>query len=1262
MTLRYRDLVQFEPIESVIQLQDANSPNLAEKHVCTYVFSDGMADRICSRVIPQLSFDEDEDHKGMLVVGNYGTGKSHLMSVLSLIAENAKYLPMLRHKEVAKAAKAIAGKFKVHRIEISSKMPLRAIITQELERFLDKHGIDYSFPPSEAVVNNKDCFEEMMVAFNNANPDQGILIVVDEFLDYLRGRDDRELIQDLAFLREIGEVAKHLRFRFVAGVQEAIFDANRFQHAADSLRRVKDRFVQVELVRQDISFVVTERLLKKNSDQKNKVRSHLKPFAKFYESMNEHMDDYVELFPVHPDYLRTFERLVFTEKRGALDTLRSQMQNILNTEVPADHPGLISYDNLWEIIKSNAVMRADPNISPVLRVSEVLSERINKGFTRPQYKPMAIRIINGLSVNRLTTGGDIYIPIGSTAKELRDSLCLYYPGIEEMGGEHPDADLLSHVHTVLRETLNSVNGQFISKAPKSDQYYLDLKKDVDYDTQIEKRAETLSENFLDRAYYGAILQLMERTDDPTYVSGHQIWQHEIEWQEHRIERIGYLFFGSPNDRPTAQPPRDFYIYFIQPFDPPKFKDEKISDEVFFKLRRKKIDEDLEHSIRFYAAAQELSQTASGDSKRVYIEKAKDSLKSIGKWLNERQHDAFEVTHNGKTKGIHEWAQSISLRNRARLDPNERINFRDVINVISGVALSGSFADAAPEYPIFSALVTQSNRKQYVGSTLRMLAGQAQTKDAVTILDALEMIHDGRISTTHSRYAQSILGRLKAKGNGQVVNRRELLDEREDLEYFEPGKSRLEPDFLIVVLAGLVYSGDIVLTITGDKIDSTKTNKLAELSIDDLCQFKHIEAPRKINLPALRSLFELLELPPGLAQQATQDSTDSVIALQTKVSELTRRILKAETDISNRLVLWGNSLLSDDEISQWQVSLEDFKVFIENLASYDSVGKLKRLHIESSDIDAQKRNLQAFNSIEYLVNLTNVLGATASYLSNAEMALMGGKELPSSTQAKKHDILSVNHKWIKKVQSTRESILEDITKNVTAKNINDYRRTLGQLKKEYINIYVSMHGKARLGHSGEKIKNNLFTDPRLTALKSLALIPLMPINQLKIFEHKIHDLIVCTSLMDSDLDANPICHHCNYHPTGDTGDTFSAENTLHQLDADLDLMLINWEKILVQNFDDPIIQVSLSLLDKPERIIAEKFLEEKCLPETISKEFISAIIQALSGLEKIVVSNEDICNALLKSPAAPDDLYARLKTFIDERCKGKEKDKLRFVIE
>ena len=278
---------------------------------------------------------------------------------------------------------------------------------------------------------------------------------------------------------------------------------------------------------------------------------------------------------------------------------------------------------------------------------------------------MALRLIAALSVHRLTTGGDIYVPIGATAAELRDTLCLFQPGIEDMGGE-PATDLLGMVVTCLREVLKTVNGQFISKAPDTEQYYLDLKKDIDYDAQIDTRADALSDDALDRAYFSAIRQLMERTDETTYVSGFQIWQYQIEWQERRVERIGYLFFGAPNDRPTAQPPRDFYIYFIQPFEPPRFRDEHLADEVFFRL--KGLDDDITRSLSTYAAALDLAATASGNAKSIYLSKAQDALRAMSKWLQEKQMTALEVTYGGKSKPLQDWVRGVSMRDKARLGP------------------------------------------------------------------------------------------------------------------------------------------------------------------------------------------------------------------------------------------------------------------------------------------------------------------------------------------------------------------------------------------------------------------------------------------------------------------------------------------------------------------------------------------------------------------------------------------------------------------
>ncbi|HDL86034.1 MAG TPA: ATP-binding protein, partial [Candidatus Acetothermia bacterium] len=433
--MKYGDLIQFDPIESVVQLRDADKSSAAQHLVNTYVISDEMAERLIQLVIPQMQFERPVDNKGLLVVGNYGTGKSHLMSVVSSLASNASLLEGVNHSDVRDAAKQIAGRFKVIRTEIgATTMSLRDILVAELEESLDKLGVDYVFPEAGTITSHKRAFEDMMEKFGQAYPEHGLLLVVDELLDYLRTRKDQELILDLNFLREIGEVCKDLRFRFMAGVQEAIFDSPRFAFVADSIRRVKDRFEQILIARSDVKYVVAERLLKKTAEQQAKIRDYLTPFAKFYGNMNERMDEFVRLFPVHPDYIDTFERVTVVEKREVLKTLSLGMKGILDKDVPQDEPGLIAFDSYWNTLKQNASFRAIPDIRAVIDCSQVLESRIENAFPRKQYKPMALRLIRALSLHRLTTG-DIYAPMGASAEELRDRLCLFDPLIAELGSD-----------------------------------------------------------------------------------------------------------------------------------------------------------------------------------------------------------------------------------------------------------------------------------------------------------------------------------------------------------------------------------------------------------------------------------------------------------------------------------------------------------------------------------------------------------------------------------------------------------------------------------------------------------------------------------------------------------------------------------------------------------------------------------------------------------------------------------------------------------
>jgi predicted ATPase len=392
--MKYEDIIQFDPIESVIQLRHADDVSEARELVATYVISEEMTERLSQVVFPQLQFEHPVDNKGLLVVGNYGTGKSHLMSVISALAEHAELTDALTNPHVAEKATEIAGKFQVVRTEIGAvTMDFREFVCSQLEEALSDRGVDYRFPARDTIPNHKGAFEAMMVAFHEKYPEQGLLLVVDELLDYLRSRKDQELILDLNFLREVGEVCKDLRFRFMAGVQEAIFDSPRFQFVADILRRVKDRFEQVLIARRDVKFVVAERLLKKSQEQQAMVREYLSPFTKFYGEMNERMEEFVGLFPIHPDYVDTFERITVVEKREILKTLSLAMRRILDDEVPNDRPGLVNYDDYWRVLRENPAYKPIPDVAEVVRVTDVLEARVRQAFGRPAYKPMALRVI-----------------------------------------------------------------------------------------------------------------------------------------------------------------------------------------------------------------------------------------------------------------------------------------------------------------------------------------------------------------------------------------------------------------------------------------------------------------------------------------------------------------------------------------------------------------------------------------------------------------------------------------------------------------------------------------------------------------------------------------------------------------------------------------------------------------------------------------------------------------------------------------------------
>lgn len=1236
--MKYGDLVTFQPIESIIQLRDAGKATTAREHVQSYVISNEMAQRLRDVVIPHLQFESPHDNKGVLIVGNYGTGKSHLLSVLSSVAENAEMLEYLRDDSVREAAGKIAGKFKTIRLEIgSTEMGLREILTSAIETHLEKWGVSYRFPEADKQAENKSLFDEMMTAFHAEFPDHGLLLVVDELLDYLRGRKEQPLILDLGFLREIGEVCRDLRFRFVAGIQEAIFETGNFGFVANSLRRVKDRFVQAKIASADVQYVVANRLLKKTSEQRSQVQDYLQPFTPYYSNMNERLDEFVELFPIHPEYIEAFEDIPIVEKRGVLKVICDTIATLVDEEVPSDHPGIVSYDSYWKVLLEEPAHLSEPEVKEVADCAEVISAKIRYAFPRKQYKAMAARIVNGLAVHRLTTH-DVYAPVGLTPEELRDGLCLYNETVPSLPGDGA-INLLTVVEKVLTDIRKSVDGSFISVNADNRQHFLDLKKQEDYDAIIERHTEKLTEDTLDSYYYDALRQVMECTDVPTHVSGYQIWQQELIWRERNAPRLGYLFFGTPNERSTAIPKRDFYLYFIQPLDAVRFDDNKRPDEVFFRLSG--ADEAFHQALQLYAAGMELASKASGGKREIYRRKAMDHLNTLTRWLRNHVSTAYEVTYQGQKKKLQNWLKGTPGGNQDSV--------RDTVNAVAATCLSSHFANIAPAYPYFSVLLTSKSIPQAAQDAIRGISQPAtRTKQGTAVLDALELLDGDRLEPANSQYASSIIDMLKAKGQGQVLNRQELIRSIEGVDYFLPDQFRLEPEWAAVLLASLVYSGDIVLVVPGEKFDATKLPTLATTPVAELVRFKHVERPKDWNIPALKALFELMGLVPGLAIEVTQGKTEPVQQLHKTIHETVDKLVHAQQQLLNGIPFWGQNLFSEGEARQLSSVIDEAKDFLEGLQAYNSPGKLKNLKHDRDDILAHQDALAKLGEIEKLQAFAGEISEYTHYLSMAE------------------SYLPDNHEWTQRSRELRKCLVEDVrdpAKRDDATFKTSLLKQLRDLKNQYVQTYVALHRKARLNHDQDKAKSELVKDERLTQLQKLTHVNLVNRQQLVSFREQLGKLKACFALTEKDLEHEPKCPHCNYWPSMESGNV-PAGSLLETMEAELESMTKNWTQTLLDGLNDPTAQENLKLLAPDQQKTVERFVEQGELPDEVTTEFVQALQDVLSGLTKVAVKTDQLRAALFPNgnPAKPEEFRERFEQFLNEALKGRDPSKVRLVME
>ena len=371
-------------------------------------------------------------------------------------------------------------------------------------------------------------------------------------------------------------------------------------------------------------------------------------------------------------------------------------------------------------------------------------------------------------------------------------------------------------------------------------------------------------------------------------------------------------------------------------------------------------------------------------------------------------------------------------------------------------------------------------------------------------------------------------------------------------------------------------------------------------------------------------------------------------LQQAVGKIVKRIVMTQQTLREGLSFWGLDLLAGTDLASQANGLDEAKGFFESLQAYSSPGKLKNFRYSTPEVLAHEKAVKALDELDALREFIMDHSPTASWLSTAEA------------------VLPAEHDWVDRMKTTRQDVL-DALKHADLTELASQSQGIGaklqKLKKDCIVAYISLHTKARLGVNDDKRKAGLLNDQRLQTLLKLAGIDLMPRQQLTDYQNRLAGLKSCFALTEQNLDASPICPHCGFRPSVETG-AAAGSQMIDQMDAQLDAMVTAWTSTILSNLEDPITQANMDLLKIDDREPLEAFIKSKELPVPLDSNFVHALKEVLSGLVKVTVKAQELQQALqvTDGPATPAEMKKRFEEYIDQLTKGKDPAKVRIVME
>jgi energy-coupling factor transporter ATP-binding protein EcfA2 len=1218
--MKYKELINFEPITEVVQFAQTEQDEYQKNLVKTFSFSESFSNNLIPRMIRNLDYSKQGETFGIQVVGNYGTGKTHLMSLISLIAEKEELLDLVNDEKPKNDLKAIAGKFKVLRFELGGTESLWDFIAFKIECYFKDLGIEFSFT-GHGPITYQEKLRLMMADFEEKFPDKGFLIVIDEMLSHLRGRSTSDkLSQDLQVLQAFGQCSNSSKMKFMFGVQVELFKESSFQTQSEMLSQVSDRYKVVEILKEDVAFIVKNRLLKKNEHQKQKIKEHLDPFLKLYKDMHGRTQEYIDLFPVHPSYFENYEKIrIGKSQRQILKTISGQFSEMLELDVPNDNPGLLTFDMYWEDIIKSKDLLSIPDVKTIRGITDIIYDKIESHFTqgRAKDKGLAKRITNACAIKILQL--DLNKKNGSTAESLVDDLCL-----TDKNAFDRDFLVIS-IENVGNQLIKATSGQYIDFNTDNSEYFLRTVGGINYDQNIVVYADQMTESQKDD-YYFKFLEYNLPLDHNTYRTGFRIWEHTVEWKSHKTYRDGYIFFGNPNEKSTTHPRQHFYMYFMPIFDESKKKRNHEEDEVYFIMDG--LSDEFKQAVTLYGAALALEVRADSSQKAIYRQKIDELNKKARALFDSEYVQITKVDYQGKELPINGYPL-----------PGMGYTKEQIFSEVASVVFEDWFEQERPHYPKFSQLnapVAKDNFNRLVKQALAKIANPEQSnRDGEGMLSGLGLWVPGMLDYSHSPYAKSLLNQLKEKGDGQVLNRQEIIEYVEMSNNLWLSKDfQIEAELQFIVMATLAALGELEITLSsGKSINSTNLSDLKALDKEDFYSFTHVKPPKGLNIAALKAMFIGL-LGKDLSNHLKSEST--YLELSMKANDWAKRTVSTLNKIQGGLIFKGIEIISENLARDYRIKFSAFSGFCDKLANYTSEARMKNFQFSVEEVIRVLEAIPLVEKVENQLAEINHFNEDISYLQQC-------KQYITDADFKEEINKEINQ-------------LATVLYSNNSKKIEEYKTRLSQLKNRYADWYLKLYLKYRISEADNTQKHALLdSDEKAICdiLKEADFLSsgqyhqwLSKLAKLQPADDKVNKALILTAPYQ---DFNPI--------------DFQNEPIVSIKDykQQLEKLLENWQQTLNDTLEDPMVKKNRSLLDPTQVKLLEDFESGTVkLQKDNALAIRNAIMSLHKGLEKIELSLDGM-KATFNKPLTPDEAVEAFKAYVDNISKGKERDKIRIIL-